>query len=52
MLVFTACQSAKNESDLYNECNSLMGACLNTEADYCLFGYKWGMDEYFSPWEK
>jgi hypothetical protein len=50
MLVFTACQSAKNESDLYSECNRLMGACLNTEADYCLFGYKWGMDEYFSPW--
>lgn len=49
-LLFTACKSAKNESDLYSECNRLMGACLSSEAEYCLFGYKWGMDEYFSPW--
>jgi predicted Zn-dependent protease len=49
-LVFSACKSAKNESDLYSECNRLMGACLSSEADYCLFGYKWGMDKYFSPW--
>jgi len=53
LLLFTiiiGCTKAKNESQLYAKCNSLMGACSNANAAYCLFGYKWGLDTYFSPW--
>ncbi|MEM9933382.1 MAG: matrixin family metalloprotease [Bacteroidota bacterium] len=31
-----------NESTQFAECNAALSACSNSDASYCLFGFKWG----------
>jgi hypothetical protein len=37
-----------NRSNTYAECNAILTPCTgNKVGEYCLFGYKWGVDQHF-----
>lgn len=38
-----------NESSQFAECNRALSACLDGPAAYCLFGFKWGQTNSFTP---
>lgn len=40
---------SRNESTQFAQCNSLLSECTTERSSYCLFGYKWGEDNDFSP---
>lgn len=47
ILCIGLCVMACNDAE-YRECNDLISSCSgNEQADYCLFGYKWGDDPFF-----
>ena len=37
-----------NLSSQFAECNSALYACTNGNGNYCLFGFKWGEDPFFT----
>ena len=39
--------SPENLSSQYNFCNSQLSKCTNGNGQYCLFGFKWGLDNEF-----
>lgn len=48
---FFGCKDDENESDKYAICNDLIANsnCLGGNGNYCLFGYKWGDGNSFTP---
>lgn len=54
MILVSACKKdstdppAMNLSDEYSSCNSTLDVCSTGNGEYCLFGYKWGINNTFS----
>lgn len=53
-LLLVACDSGEERiygetSAQFSSCNSMLSACNQGSGNYCLFGYKWGENNQFSP---
>ena len=56
LIVVVACKETtepenqiSNESDQFSECNEALFECINGNGSYCLFGFKWGEENPFTP---
>lgn len=53
-LIVASCDSGNSreqgiESSQFSSCNQQLQACFQGSGDYCLFGYKWGASNPFTP---
>lgn len=47
-VLILSCKESQDQLD-YRVCNESLSSCINGSGNYCLFGYKWGEDNYFTP---